>query len=82
MVFVKRAGRAEAWLEKEEYHALNPEDAAFVLDKASRDPQFASRAREELERRVKQEPRCLRAENLLGRLRADGTSTAPSGAPR
>ena len=69
MVFVRRGGAGEAWRAKGEYRALNPEDAAFVLDKAARDPAFAALAMEEAERRVEETPRSQKAERLLTALR-------------
>lgn len=70
MVFVKRGGAGEAWRTRQEYRVINPEDAVFVLDKAARDPAFAAQAREEAERRVKEAPRCEKAERLLAALLA------------
>jgi len=82
MVFVKRSGAAGGWAARDEYRVLNPEDSAFVIDKASRDAAFGTRALEEAERRVREAPRCERAEQILAALRAAvPLSTAPVPTP-
>jgi|GEM_PF-985001 len=79
MVFVRRGSGGQPWVDRAEYRVLNPEDAAFVLEKAAHDPAFASQALAEAERRVKETPPSQRAEDLFTALR--GSAIRPSGHP-
>lgn len=65
LVLMKRGGSAQAWIDDEGYRELNPEDLAYLLEKASRDPALADRLRSEAERRIREEPRSVRAEQCL-----------------
>jgi hypothetical protein len=76
LVFMKRGGRGEPWIERSEYRVLNPEDAAFLLERAAGDAVFAAALRREIERRLSETwlPRSRRTEALLERLLARRTA--------
>jgi hypothetical protein len=56
MVLLRRTPERSASLEGSEYRHIDPEDLAWTLDQAARDPQFAAAALREAERRLQESP--------------------------
>jgi hypothetical protein len=65
LVFMKRGGTGQAWIDRGEYAALNPEDGDYVLELAASDPAFDEKLRADLHRRMAQAPPSTRVHALL-----------------
>jgi hypothetical protein len=73
MVFVRRTEDNRERIHKDEYRFVHPEDRLRTLEAASTDPAFRDGVLAELERRLQQEPDCVRARALRNDL-AGGSS--------
>ena len=71
MLFVRRTPERAARLAGVEYRALDPEDPAWTLARAGRDPAFRAAALAEAERRLRAEPFSRRAAELAAALRTE-----------
>jgi hypothetical protein len=81
LVFMKRGGRGEPWIESGEYRVLNLEDDEYVLERAARDPAFAADLRREAVKRLAIAPPSRRLEDLAARIGAL-PGTLPTGGSR
>jgi hypothetical protein len=64
MIFLRRTPERAALLEREEYRFVHPEDWRATLAQAETDPLFRAAVREEIERRLREDPGVVRALQL------------------
>jgi hypothetical protein len=70
MLFVRRSKAREALLAEQAYESVQPEDWQAMLTRAAGDMGFRQEVREELVRRIREQPASRRAESLLEAVQA------------
>ena len=75
MLWLRRGGGNDDLIRRYAYEVVNPEDEAWQLEQAGRDPEFREALRRDLSRRSKEAPPSRRAADLLGRLGAGDSAT-------